>query len=119
MRLAREQFEILVKEAVDGLPEEFQKKMDNVNITVEARPSNEILKQQGIKRPNILLGLYHGVPLRKRGISYTNVFPDTITIYQESIEMICKTEAEIKEKVKEVFQHELGHHFGMSEKDLR
>lgn len=115
----REKFEKLVKEAVDGLPKEFQEKMENVNITVEATPSNEILKQQGIRQPNILLGLYHGVPLKKRGVHYTNVLPDMITIYQRSIEMLCRNEDEIKEKVREVFMHELGHHFGMSEKDLR
>jgi len=115
----REKFEKLVKEAVDGLPKEFQEKMENVNITVEATPSNEILKQQRIRQPNILLGLYHGVPLKKRGVGYTNVLPDMITIYQTSIEMLCRNEDEIKEKVREVFMHELGHHFGMSEKDLR
>ena len=111
-------FEKLVKEAVDGLPEEFQEKRENVNMVVEAKPSDEILKQQGIRQPNTLLGLYHGVPLKKRGTGYTNVLPDMITIYQKSIEMLCKNDNEIKEKVIEVFMHELGHHFGMSEKDL-
>ncbi len=116
--MKRKRFENLVKEAVDGLPEEFQEKMENVNIVVEAKPSDEILKQQGIRQPNILLGLYHGVPLKKRGVRYANVLPDVITIYQESIEMLCKNGSEMREKVREVFMHELGHHFGMSEEDL-
>ena len=60
--LNKERFEKLVKEALEGLPKEFQGKMENVNITVEARPPDEILKQQGIRRPSILLGLYHGIP---------------------------------------------------------
>jgi len=116
--MERKRFEELVKEAVDALPEEFQKRMENVNIVVEAKPSDEILKEQGIRQPNIILGLYHGVPLEKRGVHYTNVLPDVITIYQESIEMLCKNESEVKEEVREVFMHELGHHFGVSEEDL-
>ena len=116
--MKREKFKQLVAEAIDELPEEFRKKMENVNIAVETSPSDEILKQQGIRRTDTLLGLYHGIPLKNRGVSYTNVLPDKITIYQKSIEMLCRNEKEIKEKVRAVFMHELGHHFGMSEKDL-
>lgn len=118
MRLKREKFERLVKEAVDGLPEEFQEKMENVNVVVEAKPSNEILKQQGIKWPNTLFGLYHGIPLKRRGAGYTNVLPDMITIYQEPMEMLYRDEDKIRKKVREVVMHEIGHHFGMSEEDL-
>lgn len=92
--------------------------MENVNIVVEARASDEILKQRGIRRTDTLLGLYRGIPLKKRGTSYTNVLPDKIIIYQQPIEMLCNNKDEIKEKVREVFRHELGHHFGMSEEDL-
>jgi predicted Zn-dependent protease with MMP-like domain len=118
LKFERERFEKLVGEAIDGLPEEFQKKIENVDIVVETRPSREILKQQGIKPPGTLLGLYQGIPLKNRGVGYANVLPDRITIYQEPVEALCTDENEIKGKVREVFMHELGHHFGMSEEDL-
>lgn len=118
LKFEREAFEKLVAEAIDELPEQFQEKIENVDIVVETKPSHEILKQQGIKPPGTLLGLYQGVPLEKRGLSYANVLPDRITIYQEPIEILCGNENEIKEKVREVFMHKLGHHFGMSEADL-
>ena len=51
-------------------------------------------------------------------MGYANVLPDRITIYQKPLEMLCRSENERKEKVREVFMHELGHHFGMSEEDL-
>ena len=108
-------FEKLVAEAVATLPEQFQKKMENVNILVEDEPSRQLLKQQGIGQNNSLLGLYQGIPLKNRGVSYTNVLPDKIIIYQKPIERLCRNEKEIKEKVRAVFRHELGHHFGMSE----
>lgn len=105
-------------EAIENLPEKFQKKIQNLNVVVEAMPSDEILKQQGIGRRHSLLGLYHGIPLKNRGVSYTNVLPDKIIIYREPIERSCRNENEIKKKVKEVFMHEIGHHFGMSEQEL-
>ena len=111
-------FEKLVAKAVDELPDEFQRRMENVSISVEDRPSKEILRKQGIKSPSTLLGLYQGIPLKKRGVYYSNVLPDMITIYQEPIEMLCSNEDRIKKRVKEVVMHELGHHFGMTEEDL-
>lgn len=118
LRFERERFEKLVAEAIDELPDEFQKKIQNLDVVVETEPSGEILKQQGIRGRGTLLGLYQGVPLEKRGVGYGNVLPDRITIYQRPIESLCKNEFEIKARVRQVFMHEVGHHFGMSEKDL-
>ena len=118
LKFERERFEELVAESIDELPEEFRKKIQNVDIVVETNPSREILEQQGIRPPGTLLGLYQGIPLERRGLGYANVLPDRITIYQEPIEALCVDENEIKEKVREVFMHELGHHFGMTEEDL-
>ncbi len=116
--MEKKRFEKLVAEAIEKLPEKFQKKIQNLNVVVEAMPSDEILKQQGIGQRNSLLGLYHGIPLKNRGVSYTNVLPDKIIIYRGPIERLCRNENEIREKVKEVFMHELGHHFGMNEQEL-
>ncbi len=118
LKFERERFEELVGEAIDELPVEFQEKIENVDVVVETRPSHEILRQQRIRPPGTLLGLYQGVPLEKRGVGYANVLPDKITIYQEPIEALCADESEAKKKVREVFMHELGHHFGMTEEDL-
>ena len=118
LKFERDEFERFVAEALDGLPEEFQKKIENVDVVVETRPSSQILEKQGIMPPGTLLGLYQGIPQKKRGRGYENVLPDRITIYQESIEALCSGEDRIKEKVREVFMHELGHHFGMTEEDL-
>jgi predicted Zn-dependent protease with MMP-like domain len=67
----------------------------------------------------LLLGLYHGVPLKDRGSYYGNVPPDVIIIYQEPIESISSSEDEVRERIREVVRHEIGHHFGLSEKELR
>jgi len=35
------------------------------------------------------------------------------------IESLCRNEEELKEKVREVVMHEIGHYFGLSEKEMK
>ena len=116
--MEEKKFRKLIIEAIDELPDSFKKKIDNLYVVVENFPSGEILKEQGVKSPYSILGLYQGIPVKKRGVSYTNVLPDRITIYRKPIESFGKNAVQIKKRVKEVFRHELGHHFGFSEKEL-
>lgn len=113
----RENFERLVEEAVSRLPRRFKKYLQNIAVVVEDRPSRDDLG--GTRSGGLLLGLYHGVPLQHRGPYYGNVPPDIIIIYKNSIEQICRTDEEVKEKVREVVLHEIGHYFGLSEEELR
>ena len=118
MKMEEKKFRKLVIEAIDELPDSFKEKIDNLYVVVEDFPSGEILKEQGVKSPYSILGLYQGIPVKKRGVSYSNVLPDRITIYRKPIESLDKDDTQVKKKVKEVFRHELGHHFGFSEKEL-
>jgi predicted Zn-dependent protease with MMP-like domain len=113
----REKFESLVDEAVSRLPRRFKKYLKNIAVMVEDRPPRD--DPGGTRSGGLLLGLYHGVPLQHRGPYYGNVPPDVIVIYKNSIELICRTDEEIKERVREVVLHEIGHYFGLSEAELR
>ncbi len=93
--------------------------MDNIAIIVENHPARETRDQISATPFSSILGIYHGVPLKHRGVYYGNIPPDVIVIYQEPIERICRTAEEIKIKVKEVVLHEIGHYFGLSEEELR
>jgi len=119
MKLTRKEFEEVVISALRGLPKSIKKKMKNVDVVVEDRASRDLLSEMGLRSPSELLGLYQGVPLDRRGFYYGNVLPDKITLFQNPIELICKTKEEIEEKVKEVVIHEVGHHFGLSDEKLR
>ncbi len=112
-----EKFESLVEEAVTHLPRRFKKYLQNIAVVVEDRPPRQ--GPGGTRDRGLLLGLYHGVPLQHRGPYYGNVPPDVIVIYKNSIERICRTDEEVKDKVKEVVLHEIGHYFGLSEEELR
>ena len=75
-------------------------------------------KLAGLGPRSLLLGLYHGVPLTKRGESYNLVAPDKISIYQEHIEAICSDDDEMREQIRKTVLHELGHYFGIDDDRL-
>jgi predicted Zn-dependent protease with MMP-like domain len=109
MRVTRERFQQLVQEAMAQIPKKFVRQIKNVAILVEDFPPPG----------QNLLGLYHGVPLNRRGSYYGNVTPDVIVLYQMPIESLCQDEEQLKEKIEEVLLHEIGHYFGMDEITLR
>jgi len=117
--MQREKFEALVARAIDSLPPEFQRKLENVDIVVEEWPTPRQLRQAKRKHPTQLLGLYQGVPQTRRGQGYGMVLPDKIIIFQRPIEALCRSEEEIGAKVEEVVRHEIAHHFGLDEETLR
>jgi predicted Zn-dependent protease with MMP-like domain len=106
--VTRQRFEELVADALDSLPPELGREMDNVAVMVEDR---------AVGRP--LFGLYQGIPLTSRGPeSYRWVMPDRITIYQEAICSVCSTEDEVVAQVRKTIIHEVAHHFGISDPRL-
>ena len=111
-------FRGLVEEAIDSLPEEFAKRLNNVSVVVEDSPSKELLKSLKLPPWVLLFGLYQGVPQTKR-IGYSGALPDKITIFKNPIERVSRTEDEIKAQVRATVIHEIGHHFGLSEEDLK
>lgn len=106
--LTREQFEDLVGEALDTIPEGLARLMDNVVVLVEDYPPDG----------RRLLGLYRGVPLTKRGTRYAGFLPDTIHIYRIPIQRMCSTNERVVEQVRITVVHEVAHHFGISDSRL-
>ena len=116
--MKKEKFETLVEEALLDLPKEFKKLIDNLVVIVEEEADPEVYRQTGSHPFSRILGTYHGVPYTQRGPFYGNILPDRIIIYQNPIEEICNTEEEIKERVRSVVIHEVGHYFGLSDLDM-
>jgi predicted Zn-dependent protease with MMP-like domain len=113
-----ENFEDCVREAYNSLPKYFLSKIDNVEIVIEDYPSESI---HGNLSNGMLLGLYSGVPLNRRGSYYGTypTLPDRITIFKKNIMRTCDNESELIEKTYEVLFHEIGHYFGMNEDEIR
>ena len=117
--MEREKFEVLVARAIENLPPEFQRKLENVDIVVEDWPTPGQLRQAKHIHPTQLLGLYQGVPQTKRGQGYGLVLPDKVSIFQKPIEAQCRFGDEIEAKIEEVVRHEIAHHFGLNDETLR
>jgi len=117
--MTREEFEVLVKKAIGTLPDEFKRVLNNVAVTIEDEPSPLELSRLHVRGAMTLFGLYQGVPQTKRGSNYSFVLPDKITIFQGPIEHFGWNEEQIKEHVRDVVLHEIGHHFGLSDKEIQ
>jgi len=113
--MTTEEFETLVMEAVKELPEFFRRKMENVVVLTAEAPK----PAQERKFGKNLLGLYEGIPISQRGAYYSGAMPDKITIFKKNIEAACPGEKEIKTEVKHVVMHEIAHHFGMDDDELK
>ncbi len=118
IRLSSAQFEQLVAEALDDLPEPFASKLENVEVVVADEPSTEDLEEADVLPGGTLFGLYQGVPQPERDAGYTFVLPDKITIFRGPILRECTTPDEVKDEVSTTVVHEIAHHFGISDERL-
>lgn len=102
-----ERFRELVGEALDTIPVELGRLMDNVNVFVDDHsPAGG------------LLGLYEGIPLTRREAYGGLALPDRIVIYRRAICASCATEDEVREQVRVTVVHEVAHHFGIDDRRL-
>ncbi|MDQ2678130.1 MAG: metallopeptidase family protein [Actinomycetota bacterium] len=105
--LGEQEFEALVVDALDEIPEQLLALMDNVSIVIEDRHESEDL-----------LGLYEGVPLTERDDYGGLVMPDRITVYRVPLCEMCESPEEIVDEVRITVVHELAHHFGIDDDEL-
>jgi len=117
--MQREVFEKLVADGVKLIPDEFRDKLDNVSIFVEDLPTQAQAQKVKLRRGHTLFGLYEGIPQTKRSRDYVGVLPDKITIFKLPIEAHSRSEEDVKRIVADTVWHEIAHHFGMSEKEVR
>jgi predicted Zn-dependent protease with MMP-like domain len=117
--MRREDFERLVEEAWETIPETFRERFSNLTVLIEDEPRREHLKTAGVGPGDTLLGLYQGIPLSQRGWSYNMALPDQVTLFQGPIERAARSKREIPQIVYETLWHELAHHLGMNEQEVR
>jgi predicted Zn-dependent protease with MMP-like domain len=106
--MGRERFEELVSDALDTIPQELARLVDNCVVLVEDDPP---------PGPT-LLGVYVGTPLTERGPGYTMVTPDRITIFRNPILRLSASDEQVVEQVRITVVHEIAHHFGISDERL-
>jgi predicted Zn-dependent protease with MMP-like domain len=118
MNLSTAQFEQIVAEELDNLPEKFRDKINNLAILVEDHPTKEQKKKARIGQQFDLLGLYEGF-VQSRRLNFGVVPPDRITIFRLPILKNCSNIDEARRRIKDTFLHEIAHHFGSDEQGAR
>ena len=109
IEMSRDRFEELVSEALDQVPPELTRLIDNCVVLVEDdAPADD---------PE-LLGLYDGVPITERDSGYVMAVPDRITIFRNPTLNMCESEEEVVEEVGITVVHEIAHHFGIDDDRL-
>lgn len=103
-------FEDAVSDALDEIPEELARMMDNVVVLIEDEPPADDPE---------LLGVYEGTPLTERdGWWAAGALPDRVTIFKGPLERLCESPAELREEITITVIHEVAHHFGIGDDRL-
>lgn len=117
--MRRDEFAVLIEEAIELIPDRFREAMRNIALVVEDHPPDELLDEMEIEPPDTLYGLYVGTPLTERDWADGNREPDQIVIYQGPHEEDALNEDDLVAMVAETLIHEVGHFFGMSEEEIQ
>jgi predicted Zn-dependent protease with MMP-like domain len=110
--------EAMVERVLEELPAEFRQRLDNLAVVVEDAPAFED-RNALAGRGGTLLGLYRGVPLTTRRSTYGMVPPDKIVVFKRALERLARDEKHLYDLVRHTVQHEIAHHFGISDARLR
>lgn len=103
-------FEALVEEVVQSLPDHLLTALDNVVFQVQEQPDAEMDPDgEG------LLGLYTGTPLPERGVDYAWELPDVIHVFRlPHLELDLPPDA-LRQEVAKTVLHEIAHYFGIDD----
>jgi len=105
-----EQFDAIVEDALDQVPAELMRMLDNVAFFVEPEPP--------VDDPD-LLGIYEGTPLTQRGAWWgQGSMPDRITLFRGPLTRMCQDTQELSDEIAVTVVHEIAHHFGIEEDTL-
>ena len=113
MQLTDEQFDHLITDAMNELPQEYITGLNNVVIVQADEPTEEQAVKMKLDTHHVLLGLYEGVPLTERSGGMT-MLPDKITLFKNSILRVVSSEVELREQIKRTLWHEIAHYYGLN-----
>jgi len=114
--ISRPEFESVVEEALDELPEQFASLLENIVVVVEEEPTADDLDvlEDG---HNELLGIYRGTPMTRRTYDMM-LLPDQIAIFRGPILRVTRNRSDAVRQIRQTVIHELGHYFGLGDDEM-
>lgn len=122
---ARRRFDGLLEEVLAELPQPWRRRLEEVPLVVEDRPSRAVLREMGAQADDELCGLYSGIPLTERSVELSGTLSDQILIFRRGVLASALddrgriAEEALKRQIRITVLHEMGHHFGLEEEALR
>ena len=119
MAFSEEVFDRMVQQAFEELPTQYREACKDLSIRTEALAAPELMSALHVANPYQLLGLYHGINLAKKRTFQVQMFPNEVLIYREAIAAYAAARGHaVRDVVRHVLVHEIGHHFGFSDADM-
>lgn len=113
IELSDQAFDVLITRAMDELPQEYIKGLNNVAIVMADEPDDSQRRRMKLDGHHLLLGLYEGVPLTQRGSGWSGMLPDKITLFKNQIVLSVSREEDLFDQVKRTLWHEMAHYYGL------
>ncbi len=111
--------EVMARRALEDIPGEFRRHVQDVVIRVEEFPDRETERAMGLKSPFDLLGLYRGVSIDRKTVQDAPSDMDMIFLYRRPLlDYWCESSEPLDKIIRHVLIHEIGHHFGFSDEDM-
>lgn len=119
LKLNDKEFEQIIADALDSLPQDRVEGLKNIAITYEDDPSPEQRQRLHLRGDQTLYGLYEGIPLTQRPAADSILggnamhLPDKITIFKHPILQSASSLEAVKEQVRHTLWHEIAHYYGL------
>ena len=121
----RKRFDEILEQVLAELPEAAHRILDEVPLIVDDYPSPQVMKETHIRSRDELCGLHDGIPLTEPEHRHRARTPEGIWIYRAGIMSMATTDEgkisrrELRRQIRITILHEVGHHYGLSEEDLK
>jgi predicted Zn-dependent protease with MMP-like domain len=121
----RQRFDEILEQVLAELPDAVHRILDEVPLIVDDYPSPEVMREAGLKSRDELCGLHDGIPLTEPEHRHWRSEPEGILLYRAGIIAMATTNdgkisrRELRRQIRITILHEVGHHYGLSEEDLK
>ncbi len=111
--------EQIARSAFETVPQRLRSRVDGVVFRVVEFPDEATCRAMELSSPFDILGLYHGVPFGEKSVDYAPQDVDMIFLYRRPLlDYWCESGEDLEHLIRHVLIHEIGHHFGLSDRDM-
>lgn len=121
MGMSMNRFADTVRRAVEALPEQIKRHLDNVVIDVDEEPDEQFLRDAGFTDEEIEAGdTLYGYFMPMDGVSAAEMLenPSRILIFRNPLVDDFPDPRELAIEIRKTVVHEIAHHFGLTDRDL-